>query len=569
MIQYLKGRNYAENKFNREGIVRLLISLMILLTFSFTEGCTPTESVNLFIRINQNGYRPDDVKTGVIFSDKPLDGVNYVIINTAGNKKIISGNLGMSLGSWGNFKYNYEINFSSLQEPGKYYIQVRNSKSYEFRISKDIYSGVSEYLIEFLKVQRCGPTNPKFHGLCHNFDSPYIVGDSLFGKVDVTGGWHDAGDYIKFLNTTAFTTYILLFAYDFDPVAFSFDRDNSGAPDILEEARVGLDWLLRCNYKPGALIAQVQDLKDHEVGWRMPEDDPLKYNRPAFKGMGKNLIGIYTAALALGAKIWKSKFYDEQFSRKLLETAESIYKIKGSAPDLDVTPSGMYQDQNFQGKLALGASELYNATSKEFYLRDAKEYATASGSDFWWSWGDINTLAHYRLAGSDAQYLSFIESHLRRWKGLSDSTIYKDVGIYTWGTTHLLLGVVLNNILYKKLTNSTEYESLAQFQLDYILGKNPWGVSFVSGMGKNYTRNFHSQISYLRGDELPGGIAAGPAPEEVLKNYQIERKKSPLDLFNSDQVKYYDDRNDYITNEPTIVTNATAIFVFGSLAANK
>ncbi|NUN07938.1 MAG: glycoside hydrolase family 9 protein [Ignavibacteriaceae bacterium] len=545
--------------------MRLIIAVLLMIGAGITEGCTPSEAVNVFIRINQNGYRQDDVKTGIVFSEKVLDGVNYVVINTQNNKKIISGNLGQSLGTWGRFKHNYEIDFSALKDPGTYQIQIRNNKSHDFRISNDIYSGVTENLIDFFRVQRCGPTNPMLHGLCHNFDSPYIAGDSLFGKVDVTGGWHDAGDYIKFVNTAAFTTYMLLFAYDFDPVRFGFDRDNSGAPDVLEEARIGLDWLLRCNYKPGGLITQVQDLRDHEVGWRLPEDDPLRYERPAFKGIGKNIIGIYSAALALGSRIWKAKFYDDDYSRRLLESAENIYRLKGSAPDLDTAPSGMYQDQKFEGKLALGAFELFSATSKGSYLKDSKDYAATAGPDYWWSWGDVNSLAHYRLATEDPKYLGYIENNLTHWNHLSDSTVYGDIGVYPWGTTHLLFGVILNNILYTKVTGNSQFESLAQKQMDYILGKNPWGISFVSGVGKTYTKHFHLQITYLKGIGLPGGIAAGPTSQDVLKNYQIERKPSGLDLFNSDNVKYFDDRNDYITNEPTIVTNATAVFVFGML----
>ncbi|MBK6912731.1 MAG: glycoside hydrolase family 9 protein [Ignavibacteriales bacterium] len=142
-------------------------------------------------------------------------------------------------------------------------------------------------LMLFLKVQRCGPTNPFLHQPCHLSDVSAVIGDSTVVSIDVTGGWHDAGDYIKFFSTAAYTTYMLLFAYEFDEEKFNFDNNGNSVPDILEEARIGLDWLLRCNYAPGKIITQVQDLDDHKLIWRMPEDDSLMFDRPGFYGIGK------------------------------------------------------------------------------------------------------------------------------------------------------------------------------------------------------------------------------------------------------------------------------------------
>ncbi|MGA8265893.1 MAG: glycoside hydrolase family 9 protein, partial [Ignavibacteriaceae bacterium] len=120
-------------------------------------------------------------------------------------------------------------------------------------------------------------------------------------------------------------------------------------------------------------------------------------------------------------------------------------------------------------------------------------------------------------------------------------------------------------ILYKKLTGKTTFDSLASYQKDYILGRNPWGLSFIYDIGTVFPKHFHSQIAYFHKGYLPGALTAGPAPESLLKNYKINRTNFQYDKFNSADVKYYDDRMDYITNEPTIVGNATALFVFGNL----
>jgi hypothetical protein len=137
---------------------------------------------------------------------------------------------------------------------------------------------------------------------------------------------------------------------------------------------------------------------------------------------------------------------------------------------------------------------------------------------------------------------------------------------YSWGSTNLFLGTCLQAILYKKITGSTEFDSLNIFQRDLVLGRNPWGLSFIYNIGTHFPKNLHSQIAFFNGGYLPGALTAGPAPLTILNKYNINRKNFEHDEFNSDSVKYYDDRMDYITNEPTIVGNATALFVFGCLS---
>ncbi len=262
----------------------------------------------------------------------------------------------------------------------------------------------------FFQVQRCGPTHPLLHKPCHLSDVRKIYGRADSSMVDLTGGWHDAGDYIKFLSTASFTTYMLLFSYEFDPEKFGFDNNENGDPDILEEAKVGIDWMLRCNYAEDTLVTEVQDLKDHEVKWRMPENDPLKYNRLGYVGIGKNQIGMYSAVMALASRIWLNRFSDTLFSKKCLNAAIEFYSIKNSVPNIDSSYSGFYQDKNYLGKLALGAIELYNATNYYNYLNDAVSFADSAGSDYWWSWGDIKFFS--RLQSCSCKYFSkkiFIE----------------------------------------------------------------------------------------------------------------------------------------------------------------
>lgn len=231
--------------------------------------------------------------------------------------------------------------------------------------------------------------------------------------MDVSGGWHDAADYVKFLNTTAYSVYTMLFAYDFDREKFGFDYNENGVPDLIEEAKVGLDWLLRCNYKKYQLITQVQDLRDHDVGWRLPEDDPMESERPAFIGIGKNLVGIYTATMALAYRIWNEKYDYNNFASNCLTAAENIYSVRNTAKNIDDTGTGHYQDNEYLGKLALGAIEMYLTTGQQSFLDEAIAYGNEAGSDYWWSWGNLNSYAHYRLAKYRPEFANYIKNNLK------------------------------------------------------------------------------------------------------------------------------------------------------------
>lgn len=543
------------------------LSLLLALTvlgFSLTSCAAPVVKEEVFLRINQVGYLPKSLKTGTVFSATDLTGKPFSIVRVKDKKEIFTGILPAAHNSWGKWKYVHKADFSSVQAEGEYYLSFSSTNSVPFPVNSRAYSGIIDSLLSFFKVQRCGPTNPLLHEICHLFDSPYIKGEESIGQIDLTGGWHDAGDYVKFIQTTAFSTYMLLLSYQQNRLILDTDKDKNGAPDILEEARVGLDWLIRCRYAPGKLVNQVQDLRDHTVGWRLPENDSLKYDRPAFASVGKNTVGIYAATMALAASIWRSRFYDEAFAGKLLNLAEEFYSGRSTYPDLDKSNSGMYQDSDFRSKLTLAAIELYKTTGNRDYKADAERYAIGIQPEYWWSWGNLSSLALFRVASENSSFTDQVRGPVGSFSANSRTNPFGEGSGFTWGTTHLYLGIGSQSYFLNMLDKNFQPDTLALAQADYILGNNPWGVSFIYGFGKKYTGNFHSQIAHFRSGRLPGGIAAGPAPESVLKNYTINRTASPLDVFNTPDVKYYDAKDDYITNEPTIVTNATAIYFFST-----
>ncbi|MCH6574487.1 MAG: glycoside hydrolase family 9 protein, partial [Bacteroidetes bacterium] len=421
-----------------------VISLCLL----FTAKISPQEN-DFYIRLNQVGFLPEDMKSGVILSEEEIPLDEFTVIDKITNGKVYSGVIRKSDNTYSKFNNCYYFDFTKLNDTGKFIITVGNESSFPFIIGEDVYNSVVDSLMLFFRIQRCGPTHPLMHKKCHLSDVSTIISSALdtsYSSVDVTGGWHDAGDYIKFFSTSALTTYMLLFAYEFDKEKFGFDNDNNNVPDILEEAKVGLDWLLRCNISDTLFVVQVQDVQDHAVGWRLPENDSLQFGRPAFTGLSKNLVGIYSAVMSLASRIWSEKFSSDEFANRCLTSAIQKYSIHQNINDIDSTNSVFYNDKNYYGKLALGAIELYNATGIDNYLNDAVIYGDSAKPIFWWSWGDINSLAHYKLSKVIPRFANYIKSNINYFNTKKDSSVFNEGVNYTWGTTTSLLGTVLQAI---------------------------------------------------------------------------------------------------------------------------
>jgi len=512
------------------------------------------------------------MKSGVILSEEQIPLNKFTVINQITNVKVYSGEIRKSANNYSRFKNCYYFDFTKLKDNGKFSINVGNESSFPFTIGEEVYNAVVDSLMLFFRIQRCGPTHPLMHKKCHLSDASIIISsdlDTSNNSVDVTGGWHDAGDYIKFFSTTALTTYMLLFAYEFDKEKFEFDNDNNNVPDILEEAKVGLDWLLRCNISDTAFVLQVQDERDHAVGWRLPENDSLQFSRPAFTGLGKNVVGIYSAVMSLASRIWSEKFSSDKFANRCLTSAIQKYSIHQNINEIDNTHSAFYKDKKYYGKLALGAIEIYIATGIENYLADAVSYGDSAKQDHWWSWGDVNSLAHYKLSKVIPRFREYIKSNINYFNTKKDSSVFNEGVNYTWGTTTSLLGTALQAILYKSLTGNEQFDSLLILQRDYILGRNPWGLSFINGIGEKYPEHIHSQIAFFNSGNLPGALSAGGAPVSITNKYEIARTDTSFYFFNSPFATYFDDWNDYITNEATIFGNATALFVYGYFSNRK
>jgi endoglucanase len=231
----------------------------------------------IHFRTNLAGYLPTDSKVAIVFSNQIVKG-NFSVIEETSGHKIFTGKLVQSpANGFAPFKNYYTLDFSAVTKEGAYHIELLQQKvrSTSLKISSSAYHHSPDLLLEFMRQQRCG-YNPFFDAVCHQKDGRIMDGpmkDSTY--VDATGGWHDAGDQLKYLITGSNATARMIMAYNLFPNTFADKVNDLGQPtpnqipDVLDEAKWGLDWILKLHPTKNQLIHQVGDDR-HHIGRKLP-----------------------------------------------------------------------------------------------------------------------------------------------------------------------------------------------------------------------------------------------------------------------------------------------------------
>jgi hypothetical protein len=597
-------------------MLAILLQIWLLLLPAWTGAGAGDVSDEIYIRINQVGYLNSEQKTAILFSNKAVR-EKYALIDADSKEEILLLKPSRSeADTWGAFDYYYLCDFSQVSRPGTYLLKGERSgtSSQVFQISDHAYDHLQEELLVFMRQQRCG-YNPALDMVCHQRDGRSYYGpmpDSTY--VDVSGGWHDAGDQLKYLITGSYATAHMLLSYSLYPDRFD-DRTNAlgqpggnGIPDVLDEARWGLDWIHKLHPAPGQLVHQVADDRDHR-GWKMPDQDSSDYGwgpnsyRAAYfadgnpQGLNKyksqatgvsNLAGRSAAAMARAARIWKEDLEDPHFAGQCLDAAISLYSLgkekEGFQQGNSFGAPYRYGEETWADDMEWGAAELYKTTGDKAYLEDAKRYAVMAGTV---SWMPLDTALHY-------QYYPFINmGHYALYDAVDE--FFKDslaayyrsgiencldragtnpygIGIpFIWCSNNLLTSLIAQIILYEEMTGDDRYSGFLVQQRDWLFGRNPWGTSMFTGIpeGGEFPVDVHTSVYAMTGMEVQGGLLDGPVYGSIFRNLQGLYMNDP-DEFAAVQnpfVVYHDDLGDFSTNEPTMDGTAGAILMMAHFAS--
>lgn len=526
------------------------------------------------VLVNQVGYLPGEAKRAIVPAMESMDGSTFHIVDHDTANVRHTGHLTYNTEeanlAHGHYSHHHYAEFGNFGEAGTYRVTLPDgSSSAPFTIDKKAFVPIVPLIMRYFDAQSCAVGRG-----CHRDDGIATGGPRSGQPFNASGGWHDAGDYIKFVETTSYATAVLLYACDTFPHLLPHIPRGSKPilPPLLAQAKVGLDWLLKMHPAPDEFYYQVGDESDHNA-WRLPEtDSPLASKnwkpRQVFYGIGANLAGRTAAAFALAARLYAP--YDDDFSSRCLSAAVSVYRLGLQNPKvLSTLPFDFYPESTWKDDMAWGAAEVYKATQIDDYLTQAVEFAHQAGAaNDQTSVYNTHALAHstlFPLVGDEDK--EKLRGYLRTDADVARYRAENPYGLatpYVWGTAECAAGAALNCLLYAKVMNvgdASVYTTIAQRQRDYILGCNQFDTSFLIGAGTNYPRHPHHQIANLAGQELTGALVGGPVDPGVFSSQRIKLSVfdramvahpiCPADA--PDQLAvYHDSVQDYVTNEAAI-----------------
>jgi peptidoglycan/xylan/chitin deacetylase (PgdA/CDA1 family) len=509
------------------------------------------------------------------------------------------------------FRYTFRLDFSKFNERGTFYIKSGNILSQNFIVSEDVYRGTADFLLNYMRQQRCG-YNPFLRDSCHTQDGfivDYPKRDSV--HIDVIGGWHDASDYLQYVTTSANATYQMLFAYKENPNSFSDhydqngDTGSNGIPDILDEAKWGLDWLDKMNPEYGIMFNQIADDRDHSK-FTLPSLDSVNYGkereRPVYfvtgkpQGLGRyknrstgvsSTAAKYASAFALGAELLDQYYPD--FCQRISSKAYDAYKFAKTDLGVCQTASNrapyFYEEDNYVDDMELAAIQLYLNSESSKFLSEALHWGALEPVIPWmtsntarhYQWYPFVNLGHYLVAQTTdstdkEEFTNFLK------KGIEDiyqkgkvNAFYMGVP-FIWCSNNLVAATLTQLRLYNKLTKDTSYLEMEAALRDWLFGCNPWGTSMIVGLPSHGDTPVdpHSAFTAVFNFKIDGGLVDGPVYSSIfnrLKGLRIVNIDEYAE-FQSDLCVYHDDYGDYSTNEPTMDGTASLSFYLSSLEKN-
>jgi len=595
--------------------------LLLLFTFLFI---LPVESqTNSWIRINQLGYQAGSKKIAVWCAKDDQLVKTFQLIDATTKKIAFSGSAGKPFGAYGPFTQSHRLNFSSFTKPGKYYLQVDKTKSPELTIDKDVYKGSADFCLRYMRQQRSG-FNPFLKDSCHTHDGYILYGGNAGIKdstyIDVVGGWHDASDYLQYVTTSANATYHLLMAYrDFKNVFADNHLSNglegkNGITDVLDEAKWGLDWLLKMHPRKDWMFNQIADDRDH-MGMRIPKQDSFYgkgYQRPAYFVSGEpqqrgkfmnnttgtsSTAGKFASVFALAETLYQTDSLFRQTNKqrgyyaKAFDAYDYGNKKKGVTQTASVKSPYIYAEDNWVDDMELASAAIHqmiiqqpNGGDSGSYMIQALEFAKQEKITLWlgadtakhYQWYPFINIGHYELAkqlkGAQRDtIISYYKQGIQKvWNKAKNNAFYRGVP-YIWCSNNLTTSFAIQCMWYRQLTGDKQFEELEQANLDWLFGLNPWGTSMVYGLPSwgDTPVDPHSAFTHIKNYPIDGGLIDGPVYGSIYKNligitlYQPDEYAE----FQSDLAVYHDDYGDYSTNEPTMDGTASLIYLLAGKEA--
>jgi hypothetical protein len=561
-----------------------------------------------FVRVNQVGYLPAAPKVAVVCALRPVTLTSFVVRD--GNRRIVFGPAAARRAAgFGGCVETWQLDFSALRTAGRYRIETGDLSPVDVRIAPDAWRGLADTLLAYMRQQRSG-YNPFLRDSAHRRDGLIVDHPTRTGQfINVSGGWADAADYLQYVTTSATATYHLLAASRDAPRAFGDaynargERGANGVPDVLDEARHGLSWLVRMFPDDSTMFNQVGDDRDHaffdlittdssDYGWGKGRERPVYPCTGKPQGIIRNknratgyasTAGKMAAAFALGAAQFAAR--DRAFADTLRRKAVAAYALGQRYPGVCQTAPGsspyFYEEDNWVDDMELGAALLHQLTGDMRYQRDALMYAAREpvtpwmGADTashyqWYPWHNAGHFEATRGAAprARAQLAAYYRDGLQRVAARGDNGFR--IGIpFIWCSNNLLVSFASQATLYRRIGGDRRFVPYEQAAIDWLFGANPWGTSMVIGVPRAgvWPRDPHTELPDSLHHGLTGGLVDGPVYRSIYENLRgiALLHADEYAAFNHGRMVYHDDLGDYATNEHIMDGTANLLYLLSTL----
>lgn len=496
-------------------------------------ACSPapeTTTTDIF-RFNSLGYQPSSPKQATIL----VDSVTEFRLRRASDDRIVyKGELG-AVRTQEDVKQSARIaDFTEYQGTGAHYLEIEGvGRSREFNIAPDAYNEAYASVMRAFYLWRCGCEVEYTHNgiryhqdACHHNDGYEDYIGNKGGHHDGTGGWHDAGDYGKYVVNAGITTNLLFWAWEaFQPelegVTIGLPETAPAYPEYLKEMKWEIDWVLKMAYPDGSGRVSHKLTATNFAGFIMASEDGQKrYYTP----WSSAATADYVAMLAQAARAFAP--YDKEYADKCLAAARHSYDFLRTSPEERFVQgdfkTGGYQTRDADDRL-WAAAEMWETTGEALYLADFEQMAEQMEFkiDADWDWGDVSNSGMFRYALSKREGKNpTIESTIR--KNIIDSAnsivqtsqndIYgRPLARYYWGCNGTVARQALNLYVASQLQDDSQYKATALNAVSHIFGRNYYDRSYVTGVGHNPPMHPHDRRSGADGIEAPwpGYIVGG------------------------------------------------------------
>ncbi|MGH9457374.1 MAG: glycoside hydrolase family 9 protein, partial [Thermoanaerobaculia bacterium] len=529
------------------------------------------------IRVDQVGYPADAPKIAIVTADL---GDTFVVLR--GDTTILEGKQSEPRIDEDSGDRVRHADFSSVTEPGRYELRAGDHRA-AITIAEEPYRDILRLTMRAFYGQRCGTAvdlgGGYAHPACH-LKSAYHPSSGRSGPRAAPGGWHDAGDYGRYVVSSAIAVGTLLWAWELFPGALrdldlAIPESGDATPDVLDEVRWNLEWMLSMQDEDGGVWHKETSLEFP------PFVEPHEDEAPLFViGRSSCATADLAAVAAIAARAYRP--FDETLAQRSVVAARRAWAWLDEHPNVTFrNPEGVltgeYGDADCGDERLWAAAELSRTTGdrefQRYFLARAARAVDEVGEASPPSWNDVGPLAAWAYAlsapGDEA------DESIRRKSREAAARISARIRAHpyavphtgddwVWGSNAVAANYALQLLVADALDPDARYRAAALEVLHYLLGRNPFGTSFVTGAGERPVRHPHHRPSGADDVDAPwpGLLVAGPNRDRQDTVLRALPRGTPMRT-------YADDQESYASNEVAINWNAPLVFVLAGLAPSS